>query len=150
MAKTTKALTRGASVLMLAALLTSAASATARAEVVVIGNKAGPVSTMTEKQVNDIYLGKVANLPDGSPVEFVDLPPDHPVRDEFYEKVTGKDAAQIKAYWAKRVFTGKGTPPETKPSENAVVQWVSGGSGRIGYVSAGAVDGSVRVLLRKQ
>ena len=64
--------------------------------------------------------------------------------------MTGKDASQIKAYWAKRVFTGKGTPPEIKPSESAVVRWVAGGSGRIGYVSAGAVDGSVRVLLRRQ
>jgi ABC-type phosphate transport system substrate-binding protein len=149
MAKTTKALTRGASALILTGILFSTVCIAAHADVVVIGNKAGPVSSMTEKQVNDIYLGKVANLPDGSPVEFVDLPAENSVRDEFYDKVIGKDASQIKAYWAKRVFTGKGTPPETKGSEAAVVQWVSGGVGRIGYVSPGAADGSVKVLLRK-
>jgi len=149
MANTTKALSRGASAVMLAGILFSTVGIAAHADVVVIGNKAGPVSSMTEKQVNDIYLGKVANLPDGSPVEFVDLPADSPVRDEFYDKVIGKDAAQIKAYWAKRVFTGKGTPPEIKSNESSVVQWVNGGVGRIGYVSPGAADSSVKVLLRK-
>lgn len=43
------------------------------------------------------------------------LPVDHSeraaLRDAFYTKVTSKSPAQIKAYWSKIVFTGKGQPP---------------------------------------
>jgi len=32
-------------------------------------------------------------------------------RDDFYNKVTGKSAAQMKAYWSKIIFTGKANHP---------------------------------------
>lgn len=120
----------------------------AAAEVVVITNKSTPVSSLTADQVTAIFLKKTDVFPDGSRVEPIDLPPDHAVRDEFYTKAANKNQNQLKSYWAKRVFTGKGTPNNTQSSENAVKQWVAGGAGRIGYVSPAAVDGSVKVLLK--
>ena len=54
----------------------------------------------------------------------------------------------MKSYWAKRIFTGKGTPNDIQHSESDVKSWVAGGADHIGYVSASAVDDSVKVLLR--
>lgn len=132
--------------LLLWGLLWGAAAA---AEVLVIGHPGIRLSGLSEERIRDLYLGKVVQLPDGSRAEIVDLPGGHPVRDEFYEKVIGKNASQIKAYWAKRVFTGKGSPPDVKSSEAAVVAWVAAAPGRIGYVSPAALNDSVKVLLRK-
>ncbi len=134
--------------LLVAALLLGL-SALAWGEVVVIGNQADEVGSLGEDQVAELFLGKTSKLPDGTVAEVVDLPAGNPVRGEFYSKVLHKTERQIRAYWAKRVFTGKGTPPETLPDEHAVVDWVAAGRGRIGYVSAGAVNDKVRVLLRK-
>jgi hypothetical protein len=39
----------------------------------------------------------------------VDLP-NGQVRDEFYLKLTGKNPAQIQAYWSRLVFTGRALP----------------------------------------
>jgi ABC-type phosphate transport system substrate-binding protein len=125
-------------------------SAMADAEVLVIGSPDIDVAALSEKTVRNLYLGKTVQLDNGTRVEVVDLPSGNSVRDEFYEKVIGKDTTQIKAYWAKRIFTGKGSPPETRLNEIAVVKWVSEAPGRIGYVGSDTVSDSVRVLLRKE
>jgi len=124
-------------------------SAMAHSEVDVIGNKADSVGHLGESQVAKLYLGKASKLPDGTVVEVVDLPVGNPVREEFYNKVLHKTERQVRAYWAKRIFTGKGSPPATLPDEQAVVDWVAGGRGRLGYVSGSAVSDRVKVLLRK-
>lgn len=120
----------------------------AAAEVVVIANKSAPVSSISVEQAKSIFLKKTSTFPDGSSVIAVDLPDDNSVRDEFYQKATNKNPNQVKAYWAKRVFTGKGTPNDIQNSESAVKRWVADGSSHIGYISPAAVDGSVKVLLR--
>jgi ABC-type phosphate transport system substrate-binding protein len=125
-------------------------SARADAEVVVIGSRDIDVASLNEKTVRNLYLGKTVQLDNGTRVEVIDLPSGNAVRDEFYEKVIGKDPTQIKAYWAKRIFTGKGSPPATRFDEHAVIKWVGEAPGRIGYVDAAAVDNSVKVLLRKE
>lgn len=131
-------------------LLSFVLSAMAEGGVVVIGSPGIDVPSLSEKTVRNLYLGKTVQLDNGTRVEVIDLPAGNPVREEFYEKVIGKDTTQVKAYWAKRIFTGKGSPPDTRMDERAVIRWVSEGPGRIGYIDSEAVDGSVRVLLRKE
>ena len=131
--------------ILLTALL--AASVTAvQAGVAVIGNPADGSGKLSKQQVKRIFLGKISSLPNGSVAEVVDLPAGDPARKAFYAKVIHKTPAQLKSYWAKRVFTGKGSPPKTLPDAAAVKQWVVAGKGRIGYIDSGAVDDSVQVL----
>lgn len=123
-------------------------SAMAAAEVVVIGSPDIDPSVLNEKTIRNLYLGKTVQLDNGIRVEVIDLPSGSQIREDFYRKVIGKDTTQIKAYWAKRIFTGKGSPPETGLDERAIVRWVGAAPGRIGYVSPAAVDGTVRVLMQ--
>lgn len=125
------------------------AAPVAAAEVVVIGNPQLDVSSLSVQMVADLYLGRAVQLSTGQRVEVVDLPPGHPVRDEFYLRILGRDPDQIRAYWAKRIFTGKGTPPLVRGDEAAVLRWVAAEPGRIGYVSRKAVTDSVQVLLSR-
>lgn len=113
----------------------------AQAEVVVIVNPKSAASTMTAEQVADIYLGKDTSL---TPI---DLPSSSASRGEFYKKVAGKDEAQIKAIWARLVFTGKTQPPKEAASSADVVKQVAAGEKAIGYVEKSAVDGSVKAVL---
>ncbi len=135
--------------LVVAFVLSIGFSGAALAEVLVIGNQDSGVGSLGEDQVAALYLGKVSKLPDGTVAEVIDLPAGSPVRVEFFKKILHKTEKQMRAYWAKRVFTGKGTPPATVSDEEAVVEWVAAGKGRIGYVSGATATDGVKVLLRK-
>ena len=127
---------------VLALMAFSAAYATAvHAEVVVVvGAKAGKAA-MTSEQVTDIFLGRDNSM------EPVDLSDSTSVRNDFYTKVTGKDASQVKAMWTKLIFTGKATPPEIASSAAEVKSKVGANSKAIGYMNKSDVDGSVKVVL---
>ena len=136
--------------LRLAALLSGLLTAgTASAEVVVIVGKGGP-DALSKEQVSDVFMGKAASLPGGAAAAPQDQPESSPLRDEFYTKVTGKSAAQAKAYWSKLAFTGKGTPPPEAANSAAIKKAVAGTPGGIGYIEKAAVDGTVKVVLTVQ
>lgn len=121
----------------------------ASAELVVIVAKSGP-DAMTKEQVSDVFLGKAPSLPGGATAAPQDQADASPLRDEFYTKLTGKSAAQAKAYWSKLAFTGKGTPPPEAASSAAVKKAVAAAPGGIGYVEKAAADASVKVVLTVQ
>lgn len=132
-----------------AALLALATTAAAgvRAELAVIVNPASGDSALTADQVKDIYLGKTKKFPGGGEAVPVDQKDGSPVRASFNSKVVGKDEAQLKAYWAKLIFSGKGTPPTAVDGDADVKAWVAKTPGGIGYVDKAAADGSVKVVL---
>jgi hypothetical protein len=66
-------------------------------------------------------------------------------RDEFYLRV-GKSAAQIKAYWSKIIFTGRGQPPPTAPNDIEIRKRIVGNPAAIGYIDRSLVDSTVKVV----
>jgi ABC-type phosphate transport system substrate-binding protein len=108
------------------------------ADIVVI---VSPSSTLAKDQVADVFLGKnTSNTP-------VDLPESSPIRAAFYAKATGKEPAQVKATWARLVFSGKAQPPKELPDASAVKKAVAADPKAVGYIDKGAVDASVKVLM---
>src|SRR5690606_16825950 len=116
------------------------AASAAHAEVVVVVHPSNPAASMSSAEVTDVFLGKSTAL---SPV---DQPESSPVRGEFYQKVTGKDAAQVKALWTRLIFTGKATPPKEVASDAEVKKAVAADPKAIGYIQKSEADGSVKVV----
>ncbi|WIT09919.1 hypothetical protein PFX98_13335 [Paucibacter sediminis] len=133
------------SALLAVALLSLGAAA--QAQVAVIVNPKSPTASMTADQVASIFLGKSNTLPSGATAAAVDQPESAAVREQFYTKVTGKQAAQVKAAWSRLVFSGKATPPKELASSAEVKKFVAGNADAIGYVEKSAVDGSVKSVL---
>ncbi|MRV70276.1 phosphate ABC transporter substrate-binding protein [Duganella sp. FT92W] len=136
----------------LAGLLLAAAlglpGAHARAgELVVIVSAHNPVTALRADQVADIFLGEAMRFPDGAEVQALDQALNTPQRNEFYQKVASRTPALMKAYWTKRIFTGRGQPPRELSSSIAVRKAVADNPGAIGYVERAAVDASVRVVM---
>lgn len=125
---------------LIAALLFSAALPALAQSVAVIVNP-GNAHAPSADQIASIFLGKSNEL------TAIDLPDGNAVRSAFYQKVTGKDGAQLKAYWAKLVFTGKAQPLKEGASDAEVKKFVAGNPTAIGYIDKAAVDGSVKVVL---
>lgn len=86
------------------------------ADVVVVVSAKSPVGNLTAEQVSQLFLGKTSTFPGGAQAMPIDQAEGQPPRDEFYTKITGKSAAQVKAYWSKIIFTGKGQPPRELPN----------------------------------
>lgn len=134
------------SILSVCALTLAAAGA--NAEVVVIVNPKNPAANLTAEQVAALYLGNASTFPDGGAAALADQPESAAVRGTFYEKATGRSAAQAKATWARLTFTGKGTPPKELKSDADVKAFVASDPKAIGYVDSSAVDGSVKAVLK--
>ena len=109
-------------------------------QVAVIVNP-GNAKALSADAVANIFLGKSNEL------SGIDLPDGNATREAFYQKVTGKDGAQLKAYWAKLVFTGKAQALKELGSDAEVKKHVAANANAIGYISKDAVDGSVKVVL---
>ncbi|MCV6590809.1 MAG: phosphate ABC transporter substrate-binding protein [Marinobacterium sp.] len=119
----------------------------ASAELVVIANSALVADGLDKRAVKQLFLGKTRKLA-GTRVVLLDQSAGSAEREQFYSQVTGKSAAQLKSYWSRLIFTGKGKPPEVVGDGAAVKARVASTSGAVGYVDAGQVDGSVKVLFR--
>ena len=119
----------------------------AQAQVAVIVNPKNATATMTADQVSGIFLGKSNTLPSGATAAAVDQPESAAVREQFYTKVTGKQAAQVKAAWSRLVFSGKGTPPKELASSAEIKKFVAATPDAIAYIEKSAVDASVKVVL---
>ncbi|EGV29682.1 hypothetical protein ThidrDRAFT_3126 [Thiorhodococcus drewsii AZ1] len=103
--------------------------------VVAIHVSAG-VETLTRDQVINIFLGRFRQLPNGHLAIPIDQDSDHPIRAEFYRRLVGKNPAEIHAYWARLIFSGKTTPPREAESEEQIIQWLMTEPGAIGYLPA--------------
>jgi ABC-type phosphate transport system substrate-binding protein len=124
------------------------AAVSAQAEIVVIVNPKNPAASMTAEQVSALYLGSATTFPDGGAAALADQPEAAGIRGDFYQKATGRSVSQVKATWARIVFTGKGAPPKELKSDADVKAFVAGDPKAIGYVNSSAVDGSVKAVLK--
>lgn len=126
--------------------LTLSLSAQAQADIVAVVSAESSITRLSTSQLADIFLGKVSRFPDGSLAVPVDLSDGSAERDQFYAKLTGKSPAQIKAYWSKIIFTGRGQPPKAVQNGSDMKTYVAANIDAIGYIDSTMVDNSVRVL----
>lgn len=117
-----------------------------RAEMVVFVGAQNAVDKLDTDAAQKIFLGKQTSFAGGATAVPIDLP-DGADKDAFYQKVSGKSSAQVKAYWAKIVFTGKGQPPKEAGSHKEAVALVAKTAGGIGYADRKDIDKSVKVVL---
>ena len=123
----------------------------AAAEELVIVTAQDNVEELRLEDVARIFLGKVTRYPSGEEVVPLDLDPADPSYAEFARKVLRKTPAQLKAYWAKRIFTGKGKPPRAIASSEELLELVSSDKRYLSYIDRNNVDHTVRwVIVLKQ
>lgn len=128
------------------AALTLIGAGCLHAQMVVIVSAKNPISKLAPDQIAPIFLGQSLTFYNGGKAEPVDQVEGNPLRDEFYRQVAGKNAAQLKAHWAKQTFSGKGQPPKALPSSEEVVKLVAENPKYVGYVNKAAVNATVKVV----
>lgn len=116
----------------------------ARADLVVVVSSKSPVGKLDQSQVVDLFLGSSKELPGAGRATLLAMGP--PTRDEFYAKVLGKDATQMKALWSRLVFSGKGIAPKEFASAAELRSALAGNPGAIAFMDKADVDGSLKIV----
>lgn len=104
-------------------------------------------SSIDKEAVSRIFLGRMKDFNGNGEAVPIAQEEGSPARSEFNDKVVGKSDSQLKSYWSKLVFTGKGTPPKEVVSDAEILKLVSQNPAMIGYVDSSSVDSSVKVVL---
>lgn len=116
------------------------------AEVMIVVHPSN-ANSLDQQKVVRLFTGKSKTFPDGSQAIPINQSESTATTEEFNAKVLGRSSSQLKSYWSKLVFTGKGTPPKEVSSDQEVIDLVAANPNVIGYVSAGTATDSVKVLL---
>jgi len=116
------------------------------AEVMVVAHAKSNIAAVDQATLKKLFLGKTAKI-NGSKVRAVNLPDSNALKIEFDTKVVGKDPSKMKAYWANRIFTGRGKPLEQVSSEENMVVWLAENKDGVGYLSADSISSKLKVLL---
>lgn len=133
------------SIRFIAAALVLGFACQANAGVVVVSSssKAAPMNADAVKRA---FLGREASI-GGAPAVVI-YQKGGPTRAAFDKGVLGKAGAELTTYWSRLIFTGKAKAPAEVDGDAAVKARLAASPGAIGYISDGAVDGSVKVLFK--
>ena len=132
------------SIAIFAALVTVLAVSSARAgHLVVVTHSESVIHTLSREQVSRIFLGRLKLLPTGERVTVVEV---GPLRERFYQKLLGRNLAEVNAYWARLQFSGRTQPPLRLASSEDALAAVLAERNVVGYIDADLLDPRAKVL----
>lgn len=112
---------------------------------VVIANASITVNTISQDELQEVFLGTRYSLSNGYKVVPV-LLKGGPAHEFFVKSYLGKSTEAFRTWWLRYVFTGQGLLPKTFASEAELVDYVSRTKGAVGYVTQTSVRGNVKCI----
>jgi ABC-type phosphate transport system substrate-binding protein len=131
--------------LIFVALLAFAASARARAQVLIIANDSVAASDISHAELREVFTGAASQIKGAAQVVPV-LLREGPVHEEFLSTYVGKSDAAFRAGWRSLLFSGQNTMPKTLSSDADVVEYVARTRGAIGYITHSSPHSGVKTL----
>lgn len=139
--KTTRLLT----LILAIPLLVMSALAQAQ-DIAIIVSKQSPVASLSQAEAQQLFSGQLRSI-NGHSVEALDMPGSDALRHAFYQQLLGRSADQMRAHWARLIFTGKARPPREVSNAGEMRALVTGNSHYVGYLPADQVPANAKVLL---
>ncbi len=119
----------------------------APANILVIVNAQNSVTALERKQIVDLFMGRVSAFPNQQPAQTLDLKTGTPLRAAFYKTPTGKNEAQVDAYWATLIFAGRMSPPKQMAEEKNLIEEVASNTQAIAYVTRQPLPKNVKIVM---
>ncbi len=119
----------------------------ARAEdILVVVSLDNPIQSLSQRELVDLYMGRSHYFPDGSPVLKIDAPPESSLRQAFYQTLVEMSVAEVNAYWARLMFTGRATPPLPVGSTEDLVSLIERNPSALGYIPEGSENDRLKTI----
>ena len=132
---------------ILTALALTASVSFVQAGAVAVAGASSPIAAASDSDVVKVFLGKKKDLGGVSAIP-VDQDEGSAARTDFYSNIVKKSEAQLKSYWSRLIFTGKGQAPQVVGGDADIKSMVANNPNIIGYIDEGAVDGTVKVIFK--
>ena len=127
-----------------AAVTASPANLQAQEAIAVIVNTANPLSDISLRDLERLYMGDATKFPGGGSATTYE---EASVREAFYKAAVDMSVGEVQRHWIQATFSGGGAvAPEEMASPAAALAAVAGSPGAIAVIPASAVDGSVKVI----
>jgi ABC-type phosphate transport system substrate-binding protein len=117
----------------------------------IVVNASNPAGALSREEVADLFLKKSTAWPDGRHALPVDQPTSADPRRAFSTEILRQNTNDVAAYWNRAIFSGRGTPPITKPTDAEVMAYLRANPNAVGYVAADAplVEGVKPLTIKK-
>jgi ABC-type phosphate transport system substrate-binding protein len=120
-------------------------SGSAWADIVIIAHQDVSETTVTEKDLQEIFLGKRVQWKDNTAIHPVTVK-EAEFHKAFLKQYVNKSIAKWNAHWKRMVFTGNGTPPKQVATQQELLEYVVNTAGAIGYIDAETPVESVTII----
>lgn len=130
---------------IIACLLLLVFTVPARAQVI-IANVPDEANYRSISAFRSIFLMRLTEWKDGSPVKVFVLRASDPVHVDFCKTVLGVFPYQLQNAWDRLVFSGTGQAPTIVSSVDEIKRLVNTTPGAIGYIGSADVDDSVHTI----
>jgi len=108
------------------------------ADIAVIVNSEAGISALAREELVNIYMGRLRRFPNGEAALPLDLPAGSPEKAQFYRALVNKSPAEIDAYWARLLFSGRTSPPEAVNTADRMLDKVADNANAVGYADLDA------------
>ena len=105
------------------------------ADMVIIAYQNTPETTISAKDLQEIFLGKRVQWKDNAAIHPATVK-EPELHENFLKRYVKKTPSQWIAHWKRMVFTGNGTPPQQFATQQELLKYVADTAGAIGYVDA--------------
>jgi phosphate transport system substrate-binding protein len=113
----------------------------------IIVNRSNPVTKLTLSEVRRIFLGEQGHWANGHRITVVMLDQGWPERKAALKSIYRMNESDFKRYFVQATFTGAVfSPPKTLATPEGARKFILNLPSAIGYVAAGQVDDTVKVV----
>lgn len=119
-------------IICMAACLLSAACETFAGDVIVIVNEKGPLVNISDKDIREIYLGEKKIIGDDK-ISVLE-PKDSKLKEAFLSSLIKMSVKDYRIHWTKKLFQEGLAPPESKESQQEIIDKVKKELNAIGYI----------------
>lgn len=116
-----------------------------RAELVVVTASDSPIQRLSRAQLTEVFSGRtrIVNGVAIVPIEYAQAE-----RERFYQQLLGRTSSQMRATWARLMFTGEGQPPREYDSASEALARLQASPELITYIDSSQLEPGLRVIFR--
>lgn len=115
-------------------------------EFVIIVHKSNSLTSISEKELANIFLGKMTLWESGKRIKVGMLSTDEPQVKSFLKQVCHKSVKRFNAHWMKVIFSGSGIRPKTFTSSVNAAHFVGRNKNSIVVADKAKIKGNIKFL----
>ncbi len=118
------------------------------ADILVVVNTKNETSSLSKYELIDLYMGRFRTFPNRLPVKLYDHDEESSLRNQFYRQLIDKSVAEVNAFWARLLFTGRAKPPKIFEDNDELFNVLVDDTQAIAYINEQDLRDNMKIVYR--